>query len=172
MAWNCACWCIITTFTNNEIMVTVCWCFKFWHYFDLKRSTVSFPGIISWRESTEILHADVSWLPSELIRSWQWSVDFTSVASLWLSETGQNWGFPCIFWRTHVGNGLILCMLMYLGHFQKWLEYSHGLMIFEFWRYYDFVKCVKLCFSGFSRRMHGIASNFACWCNLTTFKTD
>ena len=30
----------------------------------------------AWREWTEILHADVSWPPSELIRLWSWSVHF------------------------------------------------------------------------------------------------
>ena len=30
----------------------------------------------AWREWSEILHVDVSWAPSELIRLWSWSVDF------------------------------------------------------------------------------------------------
>ena len=30
----------------------------------------------AWREWPEILHDDVSWPPSELIRFWSWSVDF------------------------------------------------------------------------------------------------
>ena len=52
----------------------------------------------AWREWPEILHADVSWPPSELIRIWPRSVDFyLLLAPLWLSETGQIcgfWAFP------------------------------------------------------------------------------
>ena len=35
MAWNFACWCILTTFRTDYIMVTVCRFFEFWCYFDL-----------------------------------------------------------------------------------------------------------------------------------------
>ena len=38
--------------------------------------------------------------------------------------------FPGICRRTHGGNGLKFCMLMYLGHLQNWLDYGHGLLIF------------------------------------------
>ena len=38
--------------------------------------------------------------------------------------------FPGICQRTHGGNRLKFCMLMYLGHLQNWLDYSHGLLIF------------------------------------------
>ena len=37
-----------------------------------------FPGHLlekAWREWSEIVQADVSWAPSELIRLWSWSVD-------------------------------------------------------------------------------------------------
>ena len=34
-AWNFACWCILTTFRTDKNIVTVCWCFYFWCYFDL-----------------------------------------------------------------------------------------------------------------------------------------
>ena len=40
-------------------------------------------------------------------------------------------GFPGISRRTHGGNGLKLCMLMYLDHFQNWLVYGDGLLIFS-----------------------------------------
>ena len=36
----------------------------------------------------------------------------------------------CICRRTHGGNGLKFCMPMYLDHFQNWLDYGHGLLIF------------------------------------------
>ena len=35
MAWNFACWCILATFRNDKIMVTVCWFSSFWHHFNL-----------------------------------------------------------------------------------------------------------------------------------------
>ena len=38
--------------------------------------------------------------------------------------------FPDIYRRTHAGNGLKFCMLMYIAHLQNWLEYGHGLLIF------------------------------------------
>ena len=38
--------------------------------------------------------------------------------------------FPGICGRTHKGNGLKFYKLMYLDHFQNWLVYGHGLLIF------------------------------------------
>ena len=66
----------------------------------------------------EILHADVSWPPSELIRLWSRSVDFPPFGT---NLTGQIWGFRA-FPRERVEG------------FMAW--------------------------------------NFACWCILTTFRTD
>ena len=40
--------------------------------------------------------------------------------------------FPGICWRTHGGNGLKFCTLMYLGHLQNWLDHGNGLLIFLF----------------------------------------
>ena len=80
MGWNSACWCILTTFRTGQFMVTVWWFFIFWHYFDLvKRVKFGVSGHFlenAWREWPEILHAVVSSPPSELIRSWSWSVYF------------------------------------------------------------------------------------------------
>ena len=39
--------------------------------------------------------------------------------------------FPDICRRTHGGNGLKYCMLMYLDHLQNWLVYGHGLLNFQ-----------------------------------------
>ena len=73
MAWNFACWCILTTFRTDLCMATVCWSFLFWHYFDLvKRVKFGVSGHFlenAWREWPEILHADVSSAPSELFAS-------------------------------------------------------------------------------------------------------
>ena len=38
--------------------------------------------------------------------------------------------FPGICRRTHGGNELKFCMVMYLDHLQNWLDYGHGLLIF------------------------------------------
>ena len=77
-------------------------------------------------------------------------------AQFWLSETGQNLGFPCISQRTHRGNDLKFCTLMYLDHLQKWLVYGHGLLIFLilalFWLEWN---GSNLGFPGISRRKHG-----------------
>ena len=81
MAWNFACWCILTTFRTDQFMATVCWFFLFWRYFDLvKRVKFGVSGYSpenTWREWPEILHADVSWPLSELISLWPRSVDFS-----------------------------------------------------------------------------------------------
>ena len=82
--------------------------------------------------------------------------------------------FPGICRRTHGGNGLKFCMLMYLGHLQNWLDYGHDLLIIlllaslwlsemgQVWGFRAFLR----------ERMVGMAWNFACWCILTTFRTD
>ena len=84
----------------------------------------------AWREWSEILHVDVSWTPSELIRLWSWSVDFPPFGVTLAWWNGSNFGFPGISQRTHGGNGLKVCMLMYLDHLQNWLVYGHTLLIF------------------------------------------
>ena len=38
--------------------------------------------------------------------------------------------FPGIFWRTHDGNGLKFCMLMYPDRLQNRLDFGHALLIF------------------------------------------
>ena len=81
MAWNFTCWCILTSFRTDKFVATVCWFFLFWHYFDfVKLVKFGVSGHFmenAWRKWPEILHADVSWPPSELIRLWLWSVNFS-----------------------------------------------------------------------------------------------
>ena len=84
----------------------------------------------AWREWPEILHTDVSWPPSELISSGSQSVDFCNFGTILTLWNGSNLGFPGIFWKTHLGNGLKFCMLMYPDHFQNWLDYGYSLLIF------------------------------------------
>ena len=62
------------------------WIYLIWHYFDLvKRVKFGVSGHIlenAWREWPEILYADVSWPPSELIGSGSWSVDFCNFGTI------------------------------------------------------------------------------------------
>ena len=82
--------------------------------------------------------------------------------------------FPGICRITHGGNGLKFCMLMYRDHLQNWLDDGHGLFIFllllplwlsetgQIWGFRAFP----------GERIEGMAWNFACWCIVTTFRTD
>ena len=60
--------------------------FLFWRYFDLvKRVKFGVSGHFpenAWRKWPEILHADVSWAPSELISLWPRSVDFSNFGTI------------------------------------------------------------------------------------------
>ena len=82
--------------------------------------------------------------------------------------------FPGICRRAHGGNGLKFYMLMYLDHLQNWLVYGHGLLIFLilalFWLSETGQNWGFRAFPG--ERMEEMAWNFACWCILTTFRTD
>ena len=57
MAWNYACWCILTTFRTDKIVVTVCWFSSIWHAFNLvKRVKFGVSGHFpenAWRECPE-----------------------------------------------------------------------------------------------------------------------
>ena len=57
--------------------------------------------------------------------------------------------FPGIWRRMFGGNGHKSCMLMYLGHLQNWLDYGHGLLIYQILAPFDFVKRVKCEVSGY-----------------------
>ena len=82
--------------------------------------------------------------------------------------------FPGICRRTHWGNGLKLYMLMYLDRLQNWLVYGHGLLIFLILALFWLSETGQIWgFRAFpGERMEEMASNFACWCILTTFRTD
>ena len=82
----------------------------------------------AWREWPEIFHADVSWPPSELMRLWSQSAVFPHFGANLTLWNVSNLGFPGISRRTHRGNGLKFCMLMYLGHLQNWLIYGYCLL--------------------------------------------
>ena len=63
---------------------------------------------------------------------------------------------------------------MYLGHLQNWLDCGHGLLIFlllaSLWLS---EMCQIWGFRAFPEEpMVVMAWNFACWCILTTFRTD
>ena len=75
-------------------------------------------------------YATVSWPPSELIGLWLRSGNISNFGAILTKWNGSNLGFPGIFWKTHRGNGLKFCMLMYLDHFQNWSDYGYSLQIF------------------------------------------
>ena len=82
--------------------------------------------------------------------------------------------FLGISWRTHAGNGLKFYMLMYIDHHQNWLVYGHGLLIFQILMIFWFSETGQIWgFRAFPGEcMEGMAWNFACWCILTTFRSD
>ena len=128
----------------------------------------------AWREWPEILHADVSWPSSELISLWPRSVDFSNFGAILTLWNGSNLGFPGISRRTHGGNALKCCMLMYLDHLQNRKVYGHSLLIFLILALFWLSEMGQIWgFRAFPGEcMEEMASNFACWCILTTFRTD
>ena len=96
--------------------------------------------------------------------------NFGAILTKW---NGSNLGFPGISQRTHGGNGLKLCTLMYLDHLQNWLVYGQSLLIFLIFALFRLSEMGQIW--GFraypGERMKGMAWNFACWCILTTFRT-
>ena len=128
----------------------------------------------AWRDWPEILYADVSWPSSELISLWLWSVDFSNFGAILTEWNRSNLGFLGISRRTHGGNGLKFCTLMYLEHLQNWLVYGHGLLIFLILALFWLSETGQIWgFRAFpGERMEEMAWNFARWCILTTFRTD
>ena len=103
MAWNFACWCILTTFRTDKLLVTVCWFLWFWHYFDLvKHVKFGVSGHFlenAWGELPEIWYTAVSWPPLEQIRLWLRSGDLSYFGAILTSWNRSNLGFPGIFWN-------------------------------------------------------------------------
>ena len=125
------------------------------------------------REWPEILHADVSWPSPELFSLWPRSVDFSNFGAI-LTWNRSNLGVPGISRRMHGGNGLKFCTLMYLDHLQNKLVYGHGLLILlilaQFWLSETGQIWGFRAFPG--ERMEEMTWDVACWCILTTFRTD
>ena len=110
----------------------------------------------AWRKWPQILHADVSWPPSELISLWPRSVDFSNFGAILTSWNGSNLGFPGISRRTHGGNDLKCCTLMYLDHLQNWLIYGHILLILLILALFWFSETCQIWgFQAFSQWTHG-----------------
>ena len=74
----------------------------------------------------------------------------------------------------HGGNGLKFCMLMYLDHLQNWLVLGHGLLTFVILVLFWLSETGQIWgFQAFSGKPNEeMAWNVACWCILTTFRTD
>ena len=86
---------------------------------------------------------------------------------------GSNLGFLVISRKTHRGNGLKFCMLMYLDHLQNWLVLGHGLLTFVILAVFWLSETGQIWgFRAFPGEcMEGMAWNMVCWCILTTFRT-
>ena len=83
-----------------------------------------------WRKWPEILHADVSWPPLELISSWLRSVDFSNFGAILTGETGQIWGFRAFSGKLIVELARnFACWCIYPDHLQNWLDYGYSLLI-------------------------------------------
>ena len=123
----------------------------------------------AWRKWPESFHADVSWPSLEM-----WSVDFSIFCIILTSWNGSNLGVPGMSWRTHEGNGLKFCTLVYLDHLKNWLVYGHGLLIFLILALFRLSETGQMWgFRGFpGERMEEMAWNFAHWYILITFRTD
>ena len=82
--------------------------------------------------------------------------------------------FPGICRRTHGGNGLKFYMLMYLDHLQNWLIHGLSLLNFQILALFWLRETGQIwgCRAFRRERMEKMAWNFACWCILTTFRTD
>ena len=82
--------------------------------------------------------------------------------------------FPGICRRTHRGNGLKFYIPMYLDRLQNRLVYGHGLLIFLILALFWLSETGQIWgFRAFPEEcMEEMASNFARWCILTTFRTD
>ena len=82
--------------------------------------------------------------------------------------------FPAICRKTHGGNGLKFYILMYLDRLQNWLVYGQGLLIFLILALFWLSETGQIWgFRAFPGEcMEEMASNFARWCILTTFRTD
>ena len=88
-------------------------------------------------EWPQIWHADVSWLPLELIRFWSSSVDFPHFVDIITQWNGSNLWLTEIFVRMQGMDGLKHGMLMFPDHLQNLLKFSHCLLTFlilaSFW---------------------------------------
>ena len=128
----------------------------------------------AWRKWPVILHTHVSWPPSEPISLWPQSVYFSNFGAILTYWNGSNWGVSGIFRSTHGGNGLSFCTLMYREHFQNWLVYGYGRLTFLILALFWLSETGQIWgFRAFpGERMERMAWNFACWCILTTFRTD
>ena len=61
-------------------MVIICWFSSFWCHFDLVKLEHFLKN--AWKEWPQIVHADVSWPPSEPISLWSWCVDFSNFGTI------------------------------------------------------------------------------------------
>ena len=104
----------------------------------------------------------------------RWSILPTVTVLRHVRPSARPSRFPGICRRTHGGNGLKYYMLMYLDHLQNYLNYGHGLLTFLILALFWLSETGQIWgFRAFpGEYMEGMAWNCACWCILTTFRTD
>ena len=120
-------------------MVTVWWFFLFWCYFDLVKR-VKF-GVSrhflenQWRKWPEILHADVSWPFSELIRLWLQIVDFLIWCNFDLVKRvkfGVSRHFGHALWTfdheigEHITDTVIVSFMLYALMTKAWVQKQYS----------------------------------------------
>ena len=107
-------------------MIAVCWFSFFSHHFDLVKwvkfgVSRHFPKN-AWKEWPKILHANVSWAPSELIRLGSRSVDFLpfgiTVRRVKFVVSGHLWENAWKKWPEILHADV------------SWADYGHALLIF------------------------------------------
>ena len=137
-------------------------------------ANLGFPGI-SWRthygngqKFCMLMYLDHLW------RWWLQFVDFCNFGAISTSWNGPNLGFPGISQRTHGGNDLKFCMLLYPGYLQNWLDYGHSFLIFlilvQFW--VSEMGQIWGCRAFLEKHKEGMAWKFACWFILVTSRND
>ena len=97
---------------------------------------------------------------------------FLLLASLWLSEMGQIWGFRAFPGEHMVGMAWNFACWCILTTFRR-LVYSHGLLIFLILSFFLLIEMGRIWgFPSFLEEpIEGMAWKFACWFILTTFRT-
>ena len=119
---NWACWCILTTFRTDYILVTVCWFSSFWRHFELVKQ-VRFWGLQDFLERTGGMAKNFTcWC---ILTTF--GTDFIWVMVCWFSsfwhhiETGEMCSFQALSWQCMgVMVQKLSCSSLFCDVPQKW----------------------------------------------------